>query len=233
MGFFDEDEEYKKGLRERKAKNAVVLGKWVTVMFWLQIASLIAGVLADDVFDGLPAIQTVGSFATYGIMIANSIILIKLKAVEDWFGKAGVCYLVSGLSGFVIALFLLGDAIALSSLLAIAMMIVQMRGNYSECTGYEIVLRDVDDDLSGKWARQWKLEIACTLTVLVSAVVLLVSAIAGGGVLAILAGIVTLGASIGALVFGIMRLVYLYRTAETFRNYDPEETEVVAEQDAF
>ena len=233
MGFFDEDEEYKKGLRERKAKNAALLGKWVTVLFWLQIASIIAGVLADEVFDGAPVIQTIGSLATYGILIANSVILIKLKAVEDWFGKAGICYLVSGLSGFVIALFILGDSLALASTLTIAMMIVQMRGNYSECTGYEIVLRGVDDDLSGKWARQWKLEIICTLTVLFSAIVLLVSAYAGGGVLAVLVGLVTLVASIGALVLGIMRLVYLYRTGDTFRNYRPEEVELAAEQDAF
>lgn len=233
MGFFDEDETYQKELRERKVKNAALLGKWVTVLFWLQIVAIVANLLSDDLFDGAPMIQLVGTLMSYGILIANSVILIKLKVVEDWFGKAGVCYLVSGLSGLVIALFLLGDAVALSSLLAIAMMIVQMRGNYSECTGYEVVLRGVDDDLSEKWARQWKLEIACTVTVLVSAIVLLVSAILGGGVLAIIIGLVTLAASIGAFVLGIMRLVYLYRTADCFRNYSPEDVEVVSEQDAF
>lgn len=233
MGFFDNDETYQRELRKRKAKNAALLGKWVTVLFWLQIASIIAGVLADEVFDGAPVIQTIGSLATYGILIANSVILIKLKAVEDWFGKAGICYLVSGLSGFVIAFLILRDSPALASTLTIAMLIVQMRGNYSECTGYEVVLRGADDDLAGKWARQWKLEIICTLTVLFSAIVLLVSAYAGGGVLTVLVGLITLVASIGALVLGIMRLVYLYRTGDIFRNYRPEEVELAAEQDAF
>jgi len=231
MGFFDNDETYQRELRERKVKNAALLGKWVTVLFWLQIAAVIVGVLDSDLFDGIPVIQLIGSLVSYGIMIANSVILIKLKTVEDWFGKAGVCYLVSGLSGFVIALFILGGSPALASLLTIAMMIVQMRGNYSECTGYEVVLRGLDDDLAEKWALQWKLEIICAVTVLFSAIVLLVSAYAGGGILTVLVGFITLVASIGALVLGIMRLVYLYRTAELFRNYRPVEVETATGQD--
>lgn len=231
MGFFDNDETYQRELRERKVKNAALLGKWVTVLFWLQIAAVIVGVLDSDLFDGIPVIQLIGSLVSYGIMIANSVILIKLKTVEDWFGKAGVCYLVSGLSGLVIALLLLGDAVAISSALTIAMLIVQMRGNYSECTGYEVVLGGIDDDLAGKWAIQWKLEIISTVTVLVSAIVLLVGAYTGGGLLTVLAGLVTLVASIGAFVLGIMRLVYLYRTAELFRNYRPVEVETATGQD--
>lgn len=232
MGFFD-DEEYQKRLRESKMKNAALLGEWVTVLFWLQIVSVIVGLIDSDIFDGLPVLQLIGSLVNYGIMIANSVILIKLKVVEDWFGKAGICYLVSGLSGLVIALFILGGSPTLASLLTIAMMIVQMRGNYSECTGYEVVLQGVDNDLAEKWALQWKLEIICTVTILVSAVVLLVSALTGGGALAILAGFVTLITSIGAIVLGIMRLIYLYRTADVFRNYKPREVEVAAEQDTF
>ena len=233
MGFFDEDEEYQKGLREQKVKNAALLGRWVTVLFWLQIASVVAGVLADEVFDGVSVIQTIGTLATYGILIANSVILIKLKSVEDWFGKAGVCYLVSGFSGFVIALAILGGSTAVTSLLTIAMMIVELRGNYSECTGYQVVLQGVDDDLSGKWARQWKLEMICTVVVLVSAIMLVVSALFGSVVITIILGIVTLGTAIGALVLGIMRLVYLYQTAKCFREYRPGPVGVVVEDNDF
>lgn len=222
MGFFDEDEEYQKGLREKKAKNAVLLGKWITVLFWLQIASVVVGVLNGKLFEGVPMIQAIGSWANYGIVFANSIILVRLKTVEDWLGKAGICYLVSGVLEIVVVLLRLGGALAIPSTLAIAMMIVQMRGNYSECTGYEVVLRGLDDDLAGKWERQWKLEIICTVTVLVSSIVLLAGTLAGGGVLTVLAGFVTLVASIGAIVLGILRLVYLHRTATRFQNYVPD-----------
>ena len=233
MGFFDDDEKYQRELRERKVKSAKLLGKWVTVMFWLQVVSVVAGVFDSDVFERIPMIYWAGTILGYGIMIANSVILIKLKEVEDWFGKAGVCYLVSGLSGIVIALLLLGGATAIGSTLSIAMMIVEIRGNYDECTGYEVVLSGEDDDLSAKWARQWKLELICVVSIIVSMVVLFVGALTGGGILTILAGFVTLAVAIGAFVLGIMRMVYMYRTAELFRNYRPEEVEIVAEQDAF
>ena len=222
MGFFDDNEEYQRELRERKARSAALLGKWITVLFWLQIASVVVGVLNGKLFEGVPMIQMIGSWANYGIVFANSIILIKLKTVEDWLGKAGICYLVSTILGILVVLLQLGGALAIPSMLAIAMMIVQMRGNYSECTGYEVVLRGLDDDLAGKWERQWKLEIICTVTVLVSSVVLLVGTLSGGGVLTVLAGFVTLVASIGAIVLGILRLVYLYRTATRFQNYVPD-----------
>ena len=37
MGLFEEDEVMKKEIAEQKAKNARLLGTWVTVMFWFQI----------------------------------------------------------------------------------------------------------------------------------------------------------------------------------------------------
>ena len=93
-------------------KNAELLDRWVMVLFWLQIV-----------------------FA-----VANSVSLIKLKTVEDWFGKAGICYLGSGFSIIVIAFALLDGSLDLLLPFTIVVIIVQMRGCYNECTGYEVVL---------------------------------------------------------------------------------------------
>lgn len=224
MGLFSDDEEMTKKIAEGKARNAKLLGKWVTVLFWLQIAAIVGEVLASDtVREILPSVYWMGTLLGYGIMIANSVILIRLKAVEDWFGKAGVCYLVSGLSGIVAAVLLLGSAETIGSLLAIAMLIVQLRGNYDECTGYEVVLRGTDNGLAEKWALQWKLEIAFVLGTIIVPVMLGVGLIFGGRVLTVIAGIVTFLAAVGVLVLGILRLVYMYRTAEIFRSYQPED----------
>lgn len=223
MGLFENDEEYKKDLVRRKVKKAEMMGNWVTVLFWLQIVAIVGSVLSSDLFEKVLPIYFLGSLISFGIMIAHSIILIRLKEVEDWFGKAGVCYLVSGCSALVIAFLTLGGAEVLGVTLAFAMAIVELRGNYDECTGYEVSLQDVDKNLSEQWPVQWKLELISILSTLGVALLLLIGvALLSMGVL-ILCVILLLGVAIVSLVVGIRRLIYLHRTAECFRYYVPDE----------
>lgn len=222
MGLFEDDEEYKRDLARRKVKKAEMMGKWVMVLFWLQIVAIVGNVLSDDLFEAIPPIYFLGSLISFGIMIANSIILIRLKEVEDWFGKAGICYLVSGCSGIVIVLLTLGGADVLGTLLSFAMAIVELRGNYDECTGYEVALQDVDKNLSEQWSTQWMMELICILSMLgVSLLTLLGAAFLSMGVL-IVCAILLLAVAIAFLVVGIRRLVYLHRTAVCFQNYVPD-----------
>lgn len=227
MSFFEEDEAAKRELAEQKVKNAGLLGKWVTVMFWLQILALVTEVLTGDTMKGVSLyVYYFGVISGYVLMVVNSIILVRLKKVEDWFGKAGVCYLVSGLGGVLVALLDMSKAEALSTLLMILFLILQIRGNYDECTGYEIVLRDADFKLSQKWALQWILEMVCSIGIIVSIVLCGIGL--GVGVLpfTIIGGVLMLLLMIAGFVVGILRLIYLYRTAETFREYEPEDVTV-------
>lgn len=222
MGLFDEDEEYKRDLARRRVKKAEMMGKWVMVLFWLQIVAIVGNVLSDDLFEAIPPVYFLGSLISFGIMVANSIILIRLKEVEDWFGKAGICYLVSGCSGIVIVLLALGGAEVLGTLLSFVMTIVGLRGNYDECTGYEVALQDVDKNLSEQWSTQWMLELICILSTLgVSLLTLIGAAFLSTGVL-IVCAILLLAIAIASLVVGIRRLVYLHRTAVCFQNYVPD-----------
>lgn len=223
MGLFDEDEEYKRDLARRRVKKAEMMGKWVMVLFWLQIVAIVGNVLSDDLFEAIPPVYFLGSLISFGIMVANSIILIRLKEVEDWFGKAGICYLVSGCSGIVIAFLTLGGAGVLGGTLSLAMTIVALRGNYDECTGYEVALQDVDKNLSEQWSTQWRLELICILSTLgVSLLTLIGAVLLSMGVLVVCA-ILLLVVAIASLVVGIRRLVYLHRTATCFQSYAPDE----------
>lgn len=231
MGLFGDDEAYKRDLELRRVKRAALMGKWVTVLFWLQIVSIVGDVFSSDFLENVPVIYFLGVLITYGVMIANSVILIRLKEVEDWFGKAGICYLVSGCSGLVIAFFLLGGAGVLATLLSLAMTIVALRGNYNECTGYEVSLQDVDKTLSEAWAVQWKLELTCILsTVGVTVLGIIGTAIAGGAFLLIMI-VLLLVVAIASLVIAIRRLIYIYRAAECFRNYEPNP--IVEQKDTY
>lgn len=223
MGLFENDEEYKKDLVRRKARKADMMGSWVMVLFRLQIVAIVGSVLSSDLFEKVPVIYYLGVLMNFGILIANSIILIRLKEVEDWFGKAGICYLVSGCSSFVILLLTLGGAAVLGGILTIAMAIVELVGNYDECTGYEVSLQDIDEDLSAQWSVQWKLELICILSTLgVTFLSLIGAALLSMGIL-ILCIILMLVMVIANIAVGIRRLVYLHRTAVCFQNYVPDE----------
>ena len=72
---------------------------------------------------------------------------------------------------------------------------------------------ELDPELAGKWRLLWKWWIGLLLGLFGCIFLALISAILG--LLAILAD------AIGLLVVGIVKLVYLYRTAKRFREYQP------------
>ena len=71
----------------------------------------------------------------------------------------------------------------------------------------------IDDELSEKWGALWRWEIGCY------------GALVGGTLLVAIAPvlglIVMFAAATGLLVLGILKLIYVYRTAKIFREYDP------------
>lgn len=219
MSYFTENEESAKELRLVKLRKARLLGKWVKVLFWLQIIAIVGNFLESDFLEKLPSVVNLtGKVISYGVIIAQSVILIRLKEVEDWFSKAGTCFLISGFSGFVVVLLALGGAGVLSILLLIAMAIVELRGLYDEYTGFEIVLRDVDDELSEKWPLQWKLELILVIVTASGMILMFLP-----GIFMILSVLALLVAVVGAFVLGIRRMSLMYRTAECFRRYVSEE----------
>lgn len=223
MGLFEEDEEYKKERAKRRMRRADMMGKWVMVMFRLQIVAIIGGVLSSDLFEKVPLIYLLGEFISFGIMIANSVILIRLKEVEDEFGKAGIGYLVCGCSGILIALLTLGGAGVLATLVTLVMVFVALKANYDECTGYEVSLQDINKKLSGQWAVQWKLELTCTLTTWGITLITLLGMLFQSVGFLILCLILLLVAVVATFIVGIRRLIYLHRTAICFQNYIPVE----------
>lgn len=229
MGYFtEESEEMAEELKKKKlerVKNAPLLGKWIKVLFWLQVLAIVGNVLESDFLKGLPpVVYLAGIVIGYGVVIAESVILIRLKKIEDWFFKAGICFLISGFSGFVTVLLLILEIEVFASLFLNAVAIVELVGLYEVYTGFEIVLKNVDDELSEQWPLQWKWEFRC---VIVTVVAMFFADFPG--FLGIVAVIALLIAGIGGIILGIRRMVNMYRTAECFRAYalwkEPDENE--------
>ena len=89
--------------------------------------------------------------------------------------------------------------------------IVALVGEYYEFTAHAAVLVGFDDILSDKWTMLWKWYVGFMVGLIASMVVLLVLP---------LLGLIAFAASgIGLFVVGIVKLVYLYRTACVFRYF--------------
>ena len=94
---------------------------------------------------------------------------------------------------------------------AFSFLVVALVGEYNEYVAHSAVLSGVDNELSQKWEVLWKWYIGLLLGTFGCLFVALI--------LPILGAIAALGCSVGSIVVGILKLVYLYRTAKEFREY--------------
>lgn len=203
--------------RERRARldrNAPVLAKWLWLLFWLVIPSVFSNILTMDTVAGA---------------VSNCRSRWKCAGISDFPGlwcpfvaAAGGgrpvphggpvlfgwrhhqrCAAASDDSG--------GELAVVAALLPV--MVLELCAAYQEFYAHAEVLEELDPELAGKWRLLWKWWIGLLLGLLGCIFLALISAILG--LLAMLAD------AIGLLVVGIVKLVYLYRTAKRFREYQP------------
>lgn len=198
------------------AKQAPLLGKWLWLIFWLIIPSSVAGILTNQtIVQYLPSLNLPGQILNAICCAIYGISLLKLASVEESYKKAGIFVLIAGgvsavdaiVTGAVGAV----QAPAWTLLLTIPAAIIALIGEYNEYIGHSAVLDGVDNELSEKWATLWKWYIGMFLGMFGCILVMLIIPILG--VLALLC------ATIGLVVIGIKKLVYLYRTAKVFKDY--------------
>lgn len=195
------------------AKRAPVLGKWLWILFWLFIPSSIASLMTNEnVTVLLPRLYIPGLILSAVCSASYGAILLRLTSEEEKYKTAGICSLICGAVNLVIAVISGGAEIPTWTLLiSIPASIVSFVGEYNEYTAHSIVLTGVDNDLSDKWSALWKWFIGSFCAMLGSLLVIVISPILGL--------LVTLAAVIALIVVSILKLVYLYRTANAFRAY--------------
>ena len=198
------------------AKQAPLLGKWLWIIFWLIIPSSVASILTNQTLvQYIPSLNLPGQIMTAVCSALYGIFLLKLASTDDRYKKAGMFILIAGgvsavdaiVTGAVGAV----QAPAWTLLLTIPAAIIALIGEYNEYMGHSAVLDGVDNELSEKWATLWKWYIGMFLGMFGCILVMLIIPILG--VLALLC------ATIGLVVIGIKKLVYLYRTAKIFKDY--------------
>ncbi len=193
------------------ARRAPVLGKWLWILFWLIIPSSIASFMTNEtIAEAIPSLFVPGLVLSAICSFVYGFILVRLTSEEERYRTAGIYTLVgSGLS-VLIAFLSSGPEIAPWTLLiSIAAAIISLVGAYNEFTAHSIVLTGVDNKLSERWSSLWKWYIGMYGTMLGSLLVIVI--------IPMLGLLVTLASAIGLIVVSILKPVYLYRTANTFR----------------
>ena len=199
--------------KEAVAKRAPFLGKWLWMIFWLIIPSTIGSLMANETTAKiLPGLFMPGQIINAICSLTYGAILLKLGSEEARYRTAGICALIAGGVSAVVAIITGSAEEAVWTLLfTLPAAVVAMVGEYNEYMGHSAVLSGVDNELSEKWEVLWKWYIGLFLGMFGCIIVMLIAPLLGA--------IAILGCAIGIIVVGILKLVYLYRTAKIFREY--------------
>lgn len=75
--------------------NAPVLVRWISVLFWLFIPQIVAGLMIDDnVTKMLPALRTPGVLLTMACTLAYGVALWKMQSIDRGYRTAAICNFV-------------------------------------------------------------------------------------------------------------------------------------------
>ena len=205
-----QDRKLEQERQEAIARKAPILGKWLWILFWLVVPSTLFSILAEDSITGSNAVLNLwGNLLLCGCNVAYGLILLKLASQDGGFAMAGICMIVSSLISGILNACFLGNAPSWSLLLTIPAAIASLAGVFMEFHGYADSLANLDDDLAAKWRKLWKWTIGAYGCMIGSVLLILIAPILGL--------LLTLAGAIATVITSVMKLVYLYQTAQTFR----------------
>ena len=215
------DREITGGGSRLNREDAAVLAGRLWPLFWLIVPGTIAGFLSDEALSAhWPDLALLGEILGILCSVVYGLLLLSLARVNGGYRAAGACTLFVVAAGVIVQVLTgSGDphnversiALILTFLSGVAALV----GEYTECTSHAEVLEPVDIALSQRWRRLWKWYIGAYLALFAGIFVTLLSAWLGL--------LVMTAATVGSLVVAILKLVYLWRTARTFREYEEME----------
>ena len=202
-------------------EDAAVLAGRLWPLFWLIVPGTIAGFLSDEALSAhWPDLASLGEILGILCSVVYGLLLLSLAKVNGGYRAAGACTLFVVAAGVIVqVLGGSGDphnversiALILTFLSGVAALV----GECAECTSHAEVLEPVDIALSQRWRRLMKWYVGLFLGTFAGILVALFSQWLGL--------LVITASTVGSLVVAILKLVYLWRTTRTFREYEEME----------
>lgn len=199
--------------QERLTCRARFLGKWLRVLFWLFIPSMLAVFLSGELMTGLfPALSYFGMILSVVVSLVYSGVLLMLGREEQGYRTAGICNLVAlAVNTLALCFF----RMQLAMLLSLVAEILSLVAVYKEFSAHRDVSEDYDPRLAHRWGALWKWYLGICVAMLLSVL------LAWG--LPNLALLILLLADIAVIVVGIVRLWYLYRMSRMLLTWEASE----------
>lgn len=202
--------------KERLANNAAFNARWLMLLFFMVIPDVVVSILTAEVITNwIPGLFWPGECLRILCLAACCVILFKLSKNCEDYRRAGICILIGGGVGTVVTMLFGGsDLPGWSLLLTLPAMVIRLYGEYKEYQAHAYILKDADQEMAEKWEKLWKWYWISYAAMFGSIVVMLIMPVVGL--------LVMLAAVIGVLVVGIMKIVYLYRSAVIFKEHIPQ-----------
>lgn len=199
--------------RAELARKAPFLGRWLWILFWMVIPSMVASLLAMDAMAGwAPGVYLFGKYLGVACSLLYGLILLRLVKENDSYRTAGILRLVTaGVSLLLVLVAGNNTGANWTLLISLPGAVVGLVAAYQEYMAHAAVLDGVDCTLAEKWRRLWKWYIGMNLGIFGCLVVMIIFPLLGL--------LLVLAALIGQVVVGILDLVYLYQSAQVFRYY--------------
>ena len=190
-------------------------GKYLSYLFWLLIPNIIAGLFANDYTKGkLPGLFTAGTVISIICMIAYAYFLWQLQTEEPLYKTAALLSLAAAVLSVVNEFFLDNTKVTvLGVVIGLIGLIVHLAQIYFLYEAHSEITYEIDHEQSEKWLKLRKRYMIALGLVALGLVLLFMPMIAA---------ICALVGSIMVLIFGIMELVYLYRTAQVCKSQQSE-----------
>lgn len=194
--------------KEKFKKNSAILGKWLWLMFWLIVPNAIASFLELEFFG--KAVNIVGIVITAVCMLMYGLFMLKLQDVNYDYKSAALysiaAAVVNGIYSIIGGFTDIGN---FGLLFSIPAAIIGLIGAKKEYSSHAEVLFHVNNELSEKWIKLWKMYVISIAVTIGGAVFVLFGLI---GLLITLAGVIL------AVIVSIKQLIYLYNTAKLFKS---------------
>jgi hypothetical protein len=191
--------------QEELVRRAPVVAKWLGVMFWLTIVTIVINLVGK-----IPSLALACEIMSTACSFVVVWALLQLKEEDSRYRTAAICTAVSLLVG--VALTLIsggGETPGWTLALSLPAAVVSLVGTYNKCMAHSSVVGGVDSALGEKWEKIWKWQIIALGSLAGSIVLLLIAPVLGA--------LVAMAAAIATLVVSIMEMVALYQSAEAFK----------------
>ena len=189
-------------------ERAQILSKWLGILFAVEIAELVLGLLTDVLGYAMTLTFDIGTVVSCVMSVIQAVVILKMAAAQADYRKAAVFMLITVPLQILPMIIGLDESSAVSMLFGIPSLAVSLAGMYYLYNAHSWVCADADMFLSERWVLMWKLNIWFLVLTFVSPLLLLFGLL---GLIALLAVIV------GAVVIGILELYYLWHTASLFK----------------